>query len=679
MRWFIKQKRLPGIPAPGWRDLWRAFWDDADPNRRWLTVPEWEAKRLRRMHRWSAFWRALWYAAPVRRLHTPILAFLNMWIWAGPLALLTLIYLIQWEREVGAFAYVEGRVLGTGTVQPTPVWVAWNATPPQPAVAGGFAEDGTFDVDRLLGAWARQGISRRDGAKAVNWVCSEMLTLHVRTDPGRHEQMQADFQARQEGEEAWMRQFAPVDAPPARVRSPKTLEEEVRWRWEVEESLEKVLALHHGNRPTPASWEQAWESWQAIQEKHGDQVLEPAVLAVGKDAQGQWSAQRMVRGWQEAGLRPADAMTLWPLVLAVLQDWSWGADPRLARQGYASAREASLRLARDYDAFFTRAPAPRTTMLPAFVPALDGALAGLPELLAEQEHGRWRWQQEKERAFWAQLDALTASGQALAPPPAGLTMQEAKREIERVAVEVGLRSLRLPVVLFSTPASVWNTAKTLERANYELEQLTGWSGPVLGLGGRLDLTIASPIMAWADGLVAPNPDGRIQMVTTWAALDHEWFHALDFVARQNAVERWVSYRPLTEGLMWVERPRLPAVVAAAQAIDAAMQDPARAWTRTRTAQSNPYWSRTSESAAFAFSGWVARQQSPLLRNRGLAIERIFAAHRVPGDEEIERLGPLYQAYFRSLDGMDWTGRSGSATPQPRTPGRWAQQQGMLWQ
>lgn len=116
----------------------------------------------------------------------------------------------------------------------------------------------------------------------------------------------------------------------------------------------------------------------------------------------------------------------------------------------------------------------------------------------------------------AQLLAQGQHDQALA---------KAYRVLEEVVSETGLSSVKVPLPMSNQPVLVAQLAQDLRQANRDLQHITGWSGSVLGLNGRVDLVPMRP-----DDMASTSMSllgGSIVVRSDWETFAHEWFHALD--------------------------------------------------------------------------------------------------------------------------------------------------------
>lgn len=114
----------------------------------------------------------------------------------------------------------------------------------------------------------------------------------------------------------------------------------------------------------------------------------------------------------------------------------------------------------------------------------------------------------------------------------GADVATAQQALLNAVDQVGLASLRVPLAAWGNPAAMTAMADRLVEANATLQQLTGWSGQVLGLNGRISITPFAP----ADNAFAYRAaDGTLRLDTHWEDVPHEWVHVLDSVLRTAPV------------------------------------------------------------------------------------------------------------------------------------------------
>lgn len=127
-------------------------------------------------------------------------------------------------------------------------------------------------------------------------------------------------------------------------------------------------------------------------------------------------------------------------------------------------------------------------------------------------------------------DVDPLAGVSLPPVPKGLSLIAARKSLEKEMAFAGLAGLVSSRSVMSTPEGLWRVASFIRQANVDLQQVTGWSGPVLGLNGRIVLVLAAPgldgqtLFIGQDG----DGDGLLRVRADVSGLAHEWFHAVLF-------------------------------------------------------------------------------------------------------------------------------------------------------
>lgn len=112
-------------------------------------------------------------------------------------------------------------------------------------------------------------------------------------------------------------------------------------------------------------------------------------------------------------------------------------------------------------------------------------------------------------------------------PQQGLSQEDALAQLAHALEESGVSYFSWPAVTGAAPNEVQLLAAEVRHVNGELEDATGWKGPLLGLGGRMHLELG--IERENSGVCfAGNP----QLIRTgakivWTSFAHEWLHALD--------------------------------------------------------------------------------------------------------------------------------------------------------
>jgi hypothetical protein len=131
-------------------------------------------------------------------------------------------------------------------------------------------------------------------------------------------------------------------------------------------------------------------------------------------------------------------------------------------------------------------------------------------------------------------------GVAVRPRPARWTAAVGQAHLVRLMRRLGLEGLEWPWAQASDADWLWQVFCGLRRTQHRLVHLTGWQGPLLGLGQGLWLRIWPSLSAVdREGQFQGDPTGAtpptIQThLEKWEeVLPHEWFHYLDALLAQS--------------------------------------------------------------------------------------------------------------------------------------------------
>ena len=343
-------------------------------------------------------------------------------------------------------------------------------------------------------------------------------------------------------------------------------------------------------------------------------------VTAGAMADGGWSPLRMLEAWKAVGVTPDEAAT----VLMFLHEHALPTVLGRGQEAAVIAREAGMVSA-------------------------DMALAkGLPLAHAKLkaigpstpiEGFDWENAGSASMAPWLELVGemgMLAPSMTDLPIDASAGLVAAREALGNAASEAGVRELRVPLVVWGDALRLVDMAEGLRHANTDLQLITGWKGGVLGLDGRLVLTMGVVDHAMVDGHL---PDGSmLAMEADWGELAHEWMHALDFV-----MARQVLHHPRIGTLTshrkgWLQRwGAPPAAHAWWNAVDQ-IETAGAPWVARRQAELGKnalarrgfdphYWTDPSELLAYA---WEAR----LKRAEHLTV----LGQWVPGEDEADARG-----------------------------------------
>lgn len=117
----------------------------------------------------------------------------------------------------------------------------------------------------------------------------------------------------------------------------------------------------------------------------------------------------------------------------------------------------------------------------------------------------------------------------------GNTAQEfnaARTQLLNAVQNAGLASLRVPLSVWDSPQRITRLAERIDQANGQLQQLTGWSGKVLGMNHALHLEIMKPGTSCVTYQTAQS---NINITSSWEDLAHEWLHGMQAVIAQRSI------------------------------------------------------------------------------------------------------------------------------------------------
>ena len=254
-------------------------------------------------------------------------------------------------------------------------------------------------------------------------------------------------------------------------------------------------------------------------------------------------------------------------------------------------------------------------------------------------------------------------------PLALMEMPEATQTLEIVMKATGLRALRITPGTWDKPQSIYDLAMGLNQANEDLIDATGWKDQVLGLGGRVVLTMGSPpLETRAAGLTQASSNGRLEIIAEWSNLSHEWIHAVDYVAATKALEA-SPLRTLSEQLRPIRFTADAGVFDAWKQASQGLADASPDWQRARAARSQEmegqlhagstradtltsnvfdeasYWRANSEKFAYAFQAFVASGRPLVLR----ASHEDIPAYRQPSGREVAAQATVWPRLFAAMD------------------------------
>ncbi len=497
----------------------------------------------------------------------------------------------------------------------TPVQqLRWVDMPTSAFVEAGRTDDGGLSVPNMIMSWRDAGLASADFEEVRGLVVNLMPTLMGRQDAFLESQLE---QNAREANALLERRFPDVAH---NLRTGNTVElsaeEEASWK---DAFLEREADFYADIHLPQSHYSLEARAEQMAPEADG--VIQ-TLLAPGLDSHQGFSAERMLQQWKHAGLDTGSAAELMQLLDEAL--------PVIGSQ-------------------------PRAFMLKALQEASkaqEDISAIYPEQLERLKHGTAGSLTEEQQTQWSDevQYLLEDFREGRRFDTTTVTWEQARAELGKAVSETGLRSLTLPLSDWESPRQLLERAQYLQAANKELQHVTGWEGQVLGLSGRLELTLSRPtLMPEAGGITGRDLAGRIQMVTRQGAVAHEWFHLLDFVVANEALTHPDQY-PMSENLQWFRSTKDAALQQTWKAHSDQLFEVTPIWQvwREKAAKHNAYWMERSEGMAYAFAAQFESRPGSVLRDPQLATEMLMSPQRAPEALEQAKQAPIFQSLFQEL-------------------------------
>ena len=127
-------------------------------------------------------------------------------------------------------------------------------------------------------------------------------------------------------------------------------------------------------------------------------------------------------------------------------------------------------------------------------------------------------------SYWSSLSNASVE-------TSSVSWSAAHAKLSNAVQEAGLEQLKIPLPMWNNPADLIQLADKIMSANHELQQVTKWSGSVLGLNGRLGLFVGSPV---GNAYAYRDQSGSIMMSGDWSDIAHEWSHGLSEVLKTSS-------------------------------------------------------------------------------------------------------------------------------------------------
>ena len=247
---------------------------------------------------------------------------------------------------------------------------------------------------------------------------------------------------------------------------------------------------------------------------------------------GQVDGAQLISTWRKGGVSPSQAAQLLN-VLVLTQSpvvaQTAAVRDRAARQTERTAGILNVLTAQQATAFL------ETNNLEAL--AWEGVVHSSEAMNVQSGEG-FTWPDVE--AYWHRLSpdrADEANSEARVTgwgiDPNKQDMKAAREALVNAVRDSGLAGVRIPLPVWNDSANVATVAERIQESNAVLQDVTGWNGPVLGLNGRVEWTIYSPLNLGATFYRGPL---ETVVLSGWEDLPHEWFHALDYALRSAPVD-----------------------------------------------------------------------------------------------------------------------------------------------
>lgn len=563
-------------------------------------------------------------------------------------------------EPLGSLQEISAHLVPADIIQTAPEAVRW--IEPQntsPLIEAGRQSDGGLDIRQMMEAWRDAGMSYSNAQEAMNLVNRTRPVLMGRADLLASVEHSVDqAQAHAELNEKFSFVIHNLE---------KGIQVEGVEDWQVKiwneqiDRMEMSLA-HDFNIGAPLDAErsldhqfammQAWNASQSDDMK----VSLPSFIELSKDEAGNYSAARLVDILQRGGVSAPEAEVAYGYALELttpLQDIPFSkAKSHVENSG--DEVEHIENIFKENMRSVERAAAD-----PDYHRASNYS----------NEHSDHIW--NDLHAFSKLQDNRTASSQQV-------SMEDAKASLERAVSQTGLRSLTPSLWQMRSAASMMELSEQLLTANSELSNATHWRGKVLGLDGRLEL-VMGPIMEsarGADAVVSADRSGRVQMVTTWNNMGHEWFHVWDHVVARYMLN-YPSSRPVTENAMWMRSFKDEDIKSAVASLNESLTTGSPEWDQKRTEfdkeQKSYYFRKGTEVGAFAFSAYLENTGAKLLADPGLASTLVLEPHRAPSISEQAYQKQFFERVFLATANLGLSGEEGRFKPKMMHVASWQSQ------
>lgn len=387
---------------------------------------------------------------------------------------------------------------------------------------------------------------------------------------------------------------------------------------------------------------------------------------------GAMDGPALLRHWERQGLRPDQGMELLSLLV-------FTQSPTLARtQAALSLAEKSSRATQSILDIETEAQA--DTLLdrrsPEDLVKQEAVMPSIGWNRADRDTSSW----SDVHAYWDQLSIQTGGSPEKAEASSPAQVQAALKDLASATDEAGLAALQIPLPAMGRADVLTTMASKLREANQTLSTMTGMSGPVMGLNGRIAFMPFSPI---GNAYAYRVASAVYRVEGLWEDFPHEWIHNLDFLLRSVAPSNDFGGASLSHQV-WTDaqfnKPQEDLVVCAwsnlyeqidpnqpkgefslqwnAQRADAIK-------THALPDQVTVYIAAPAEIVGYAFGSFVQSRQSKGQVFHDPRQDQRLAYSLGPSVEAASTLAPHWERAFTAINTSWWSGQVANTPSTPR--------------
>lgn len=511
-----------------------------------------------------------------------------------------------------------------------PSQIQWISAAQSPFLEAGRMPDGGINLRKMFEAWRIAGMSPEDAKEAVLLVNQMRPVLMGRADYDAAVEHWADqVSASQQLERKFPEVLAHLRAGTA---SPGADDWVSAWQ---ETAAQLELDLSHDahldrSDPRTRSLDKQVALMHAWNEEHPEMPV-PAInfLELGQAPGADFSAVYLMDTLRRADVSPQET--------EVLLDFLVEATSPMQEKLMMFVKEDLTNIA-DADAFlWQQFSAAEVATLKAA--AKDPSFA--VETVPVPARNKARWDNLMARA------ALQGNASV-----ADVSMEDAQKALEDAVRDTGLRSFTPSLWQMRSASSMLLVAERLQTANQEISKVAGWNGEVIGLGGRVELSMGPVLEARDDAqaMVRADQSGRLQMLSNWQSFGHEWFHAYDFYVAREVMKR-PNTSTMTDNIYLLRGVHSPEIKKAFGDLNEGLDDGSPHWQAHREHADKTgdmhYFQRSGETGAFAFSAYLNNSGAKILADPRIDSHLLREPERVPSPEEQAHQKKFFDQVFAS--------------------------------